>query len=175
MSLIKSVQNPDFKSWVVGKTSASKALKPFRPANRHSQRTLLRARAVEKNELSVLEIKEAQLIKMIQEVANPIAAAMDGGADLSKRSLIDEFIVQMESNSPESEPLSSESRHRLLGTWALIYASSGTVVTRSLIGRALSLLAKLPYVGISDIVQTLMERNGESEMLHFVCEERIES
>ncbi len=45
---------------------------------------------------------------------------------------IDRTIEQLESLSPIQEPLEAVHRHLLMGSWQLIYASRGTVVTRRL-------------------------------------------
>lgn len=44
---------------------------------------------------------------------------------------IDEIVQQLESNNPITRPLSANHLPSLLGNWQLIYASRGTVVTRS--------------------------------------------
>jgi hypothetical protein len=163
MTWIKAVERPKVPSRAVEERVAFKAYGPsFSAAKRQPQKTSLRAQSVDNNELETVALKESKLIQMIQGVSDPIAPAMDEGEDSRKRSSIDEFVAEMEAVSAEAEPLSLESRQRLLGGWALLYASSGTVVTRSLIGRALTLLARLPHVGLSGVAQTLDERNGES-------------
>jgi hypothetical protein len=170
MTWIKAVQRPKVTSLAVGERVAFKAYGPhFSAAKRQPQKTSLRARSVDSSEHNTMTLKESKLIQMIQGVSDPIAPPMDGGEESRRRSSIDEFVAEMEAASPEAEPLSLESRQRLLGGWALMYASSGTVVTRSLIGRALNLLSKLPHVGLSDIAQTLDERNGESVLFLFFC------
>ena len=43
---------------------------------------------------------------------------------------IDKIIQQLEEINPNSQPLSSQNQALLSGSWQLIYASNGTVVTR---------------------------------------------
>lgn len=50
----------------------------------------------------------------------------------SDEAAIEPLIVQLESLSPTAAPLAVEQRQTLLGSWQLIYASRGTVVTRRL-------------------------------------------
>lgn len=169
MTWIRAVERAKVTSRAVEERVAFKAYvgPSFSAAKRQPQKTSLRAQSVDSNEHQTMALKESKLIQMIQGVSDPIAPAMDGGEESRKRLSIDEFVPEMETASPEAEPLSLESRQRLLGGWALMYASSGTVVTRSLIGRALTLLAKLPHVGLSDVTQTLDERNGESLFIFY--------
>lgn len=50
----------------------------------------------------------------------------------SEAGAIDQLIVQLEQLNPTLNPLHPDSLAQLLGRWELIYASRGTVVTRSL-------------------------------------------
>lgn len=60
----------------------------------------------------------------------------------------------------QQEPTVPQASPSLLGEWELIYASNGTVVTRSAPARVLLSASQLPGVGISDITQRLAARDG---------------
>ncbi|NEO86607.1 MAG: PAP fibrillin [Spirulina sp. SIO3F2] len=71
---------------------------------------------------------------------------------------IDEAIAQLEPLTPIAQPLDSEHWSQLLGTWTLIYASRGTVVTRR-INQPSSF--ELPKVQIQQVWQTLSSEAGQ--------------
>jgi hypothetical protein len=67
---------------------------------------------------------------------------------------IDQIICELEALTPIDQPLREEHWPLLLGSWALVYASRGTVVTRRL-GRQLPM-----PVSIRRVWQRLTEANG---------------
>jgi hypothetical protein len=77
---------------------------------------------------------------------------------------VDALITSLEAKPPFPNPLGSdgEPTSRLLfGSWKLIYASNGTVVTRTALAQALVAASSLPGVGLRDIQQNLLSTAGE--------------
>ncbi|HZG38965.1 MAG TPA: PAP/fibrillin family protein [Nodosilinea sp.] len=72
---------------------------------------------------------------------------------------IDQIICELEALNPIAQPLRPEHWPMLLGSWALVYASQGTVVTRRL-GRQLPL-----PVGIQRVWQRLISPEGQGNLL----------
>lgn len=69
-------------------------------------------------------------------------------------------MAALEAATPIPSPLQQAQRggqpaEELLGAWNLVYASSGTYVTRTAAAQALLAASKLPGVGVSDVQQTL--------------------
>lgn len=65
------------------------------------------------------------------------------------------ILDQLAACNPHPAPLSSASQPELLGDWALVFASNGTVVTRTSFAQALTALQDLPGVGLDSITQAL--------------------
>lgn len=84
---------------------------------------------------------------------------------LQAREGIDAAVAALEAATPIPSPLQQPQRGgqpapELLGAWRLVYASSGTYVTRTAAAQALLAASKLPGVGVSDVQQTLEVSGG---------------
>ncbi len=83
---------------------------------------------------------------------------------MQARSEVDFLIKQLEGTQRGAKFLSTAASQAvdpaLPGSWQLVYASNGTVVTRTAFARALFGLANLPGVGIDDIIQNLAVSEG---------------
>eukprot|EP00878_Enallax_costatus_P012185 GHUV01012725.1.p1 GENE.GHUV01012725.1~~GHUV01012725.1.p1 ORF type:complete len:289 (+),score=79.69 GHUV01012725.1:91-957(+) len=108
-----------------------------------------------------------QLEVLLQRL--PGMAAVLPGYNEVKQQLLD-VIEVLEQQNPYPNPLQASSRGQpeqevglhpvpeLLGDWDLVFASNGTVITRTQFAQALVLLARqLPGVGLKDIVQSLSQ------------------
>ena len=76
------------------------------------------------------------------------------------RATIDSSIERLEQGSPIPSPLQQAERggqpsDAILGDWKLVYASSGTYVTRTAAAQALVAASQLPGTGVADIQQSL--------------------
>lgn len=88
------------------------------------------------------------------------AQTISCAARLQARAGIDAAVVALEAATLVPSPLQQPQRGgqpapELLGDWKLVYASSGTYVTRTAAAQALLAASKLPGVGVSDVQQTL--------------------
>jgi len=55
---------------------------------------------------------------------------------------------------------------QLLGDWELVFASNGTVVTRTPLAQKLTALSRLPGVGLEDVQQSLtVQPSGEGLLM----------
>lgn len=100
---------------------------------------------------------EEGLLQQIKTLGYP-AAIFPG--DEQARAGIDAAVVALEAATLVPSPLQQPQRGgqpapELLGDWKLVYASSGTYVTRTAAAQALLAASKLPGVGVSDVQQTL--------------------
>ncbi|PRW60232.1 PAP fibrillin [Chlorella sorokiniana] len=107
---------------------------------------------------------EQELLSAVQALGYP--AAIFPGDEPSRRT-IDGSIAALEAASPTPSPLRQPERGDtpsplLLGEWELVYASSGTYLTRSGGAQALLAASALPGVGVSGIRQGLQLANGSS-------------
>ncbi|KAL4422392.1 hypothetical protein ABPG75_008589 [Micractinium tetrahymenae] len=100
---------------------------------------------------------EQELLRQIGSLGYP-AAIFPG--DEQARAGIDAAVAALEAATPTPSSLQQPQRggqpaEELLGDWQLVYASSGTYVTRTAPAQALLAASKLPGVGVSDVQQTL--------------------
>lgn len=103
---------------------------------------------------------EYRLLEMVTTLPEAISPASLNEAEAGSRRTIDAMVKQLEASSEGENMLSSPD---LIGLWKLRYASTGTVVTRSLFGRLLRLLQQLPFVGLLDVRQ-LLEPQSEGNL-----------
>lgn len=108
---------------------------------------------------------ERALLAAVDALGYP--AAIFPGDEPARRA-IDGSIVALEAATPAPSPLRQPERGGapsplLLGEWELIYASSGTYLTRSRGAQALLGASALPGVGVSGIRQGLQLAGGGSE------------
>ncbi|KAG2498285.1 hypothetical protein HYH03_003546 [Edaphochlamys debaryana] len=107
------------------------------------------------------EIKK-DLDLLLSGLGFPQAVLPSGGADQTKAQ-IDKLLHRLEALTPAPMPLAWAETPGglprvapvLLGDWELVYASNGTVVTRTGLAQLLLSASQLPGVGISDITQSL--------------------
>lgn len=73
------------------------------------------------------------------------------------------LVSVLEAQSPVPEPLTCNDGPSplLFGTWKLVYASNGTVVTRTKLAQALVAASQLPGVGLRDVQQDLINAQGK--------------
>jgi len=95
---------------------------------------------------------ESGLLGMIATLPDAIFPNSLSEGEAHARGAINALVKELEASSEGGNVLSSPD---LIGLWKLRYASTGTVVTRSLLGRLLRLLQQLPFVGLLDVRQML--------------------
>jgi len=100
------------------------------------------------------------VIQKIKTLPNPIFPGGQDNAEASLRGQIDSLVSDLERESPINAPLALEARPLLSGRWRLIYASKGTVVTKSAVGSLLRILNSIPYVGLEEVEQDLVDADG---------------
>lgn len=93
---------------------------------------------------------EQELLSSVEALGRYPTALFPG--DEAGRAGIDAAIAALEAATPTPAPLRSP---LLLGEWQLVYASSGTYVTRTAAAQALLAASALPGVGVGDIRQAL--------------------
>lgn len=113
---------------------------------------------------ALLSEPERALLAAVDALGYP--AAIFPGDEPSRRT-IDSSIAALEAASPTPSPLRQPEcggapSPLLLGDWELIYASSGTYLTRSGGAQALLTASVLPGVGVSGIRQGLQLAGGSS-------------
>ncbi len=89
------------------------------------------------------------------------ASILPSGASAHEQ--LDSLIQELEASSPIPNPLHADgaAAHPLLfGTWKLVFASNGTVVTRTAGAQALVAASLVPGVGLRDIQQELSDSQG---------------
>lgn len=120
------------------------------------QRIYSRIASTSQNNAACTQLEQEILRKLSSLSSNPIYPADSADEALHKEE-IDLLVEELEGSSTDSlsSPLALESRDRLVGTWSLVYANSGTVVTKSLLGTAIKSLDALPYVGLERVEQQL--------------------
>ncbi|PNH09940.1 hypothetical protein TSOC_003415 [Tetrabaena socialis] len=101
------------------------------------------------------EKKELELI--LNRIGFP-ASVLPGEEETKEE--VDLLIRRLEALTPVPQPLQQPGglpgvNPLLLGEWQLVYASNGTVVTRSAPAQLLLQASQLPGVGLSDIMQVL--------------------
>mmetsp|Transcript_13410 Transcript_13410/g.28682 ORF Transcript_13410/g.28682 Transcript_13410/m.28682 type:complete len:286 (-) Transcript_13410:678-1535(-) len=113
---------------------------------------------------------KAQLLTLLDDIAakhGPAAAILPGLPQ--EKAQVDELLQQLQHDDsskplradipiddPDSAPSAEAVDPLLLGDWDLVYASNGTVVTRTGLGQVLlSAGSALPGVGLSNIMQKL--------------------
>lgn len=79
-----------------------------------------------------------------------------------QRTKIDLLVTKLEDNSPNQGPLDADSDYYplLFGCWKLLYASNGTVVTRTVLVQSLSAASAIPGVGLRNVQQRLSKSAG---------------
>ncbi|PSC74132.1 Alkylglycerol monooxygenase [Micractinium conductrix] len=98
---------------------------------------------------------EQELLTAVKSLGYP-AAVFPG--DEQQRAGIDAAIQTLEAATPTPSPLRQPGggpSPLLLGEWKLVYASSGTYVTRTTVAQALLAASRLPGCGVADIQQSL--------------------
>jgi hypothetical protein len=100
---------------------------------------------------------EQELLTAVKALGYP-ASIFPG--DEAARSQIDSSVQHLEAANPTPAPLQQPGRGGqpsplLLGDWKLVYASSGTYVTRTSGAQALLAASKLPGTGVADVQQSL--------------------
>lgn len=102
-------------------------------------------------------LPQQDLLAAVESLGYP-ASIFPG--DEQSRAGIDSSIKRLEEANPTPSPLQQAERGgqpspALLGDWQLIYASSGTYVTRTAAAQALLAASRLPGTGVADVRQAL--------------------
>lgn len=116
-----------------------------------------------------LEKRKGELRKELTALGFPQSVLPGGGEAKGK---VDLLIAELEAMTPVTFPLRAQSAQLsspegpadplLLGQWVLVYASNGTVVTRSTPAQIILAASQLPGVGLQDIQQQLnIDSTGE--------------
>lgn len=98
----------------------------------------------------------AAVLGRISLLPAPIFPGGQNEDEAEQRRQINAIIEEMEASSPVPSPLAPAARDLLVGDWELIYASVGTVVTKSAVGSILRGLRYVPYVGLNQVDQKLV-------------------
>lgn len=99
---------------------------------------------------------EERLLAQLARLGFP--AGILPGADRQGREELDSLVAALEAGTPTPHPLGhggSPPDPLLFCAWRLVYASNGTVVTRTPAAQALVAASGVPGVGLKDVVQQL--------------------
>ena len=98
-----------------------------------------------------------------------LQGVLPGSGSPDDRARVLALVADLERAAP-FDPAAPGAEASLLGTWQLVFASDGTVVTRTPLAQALASLPGVPGFGLSDIRQELREPAGAPAGAGASCE-----
>ncbi|GFR46872.1 hypothetical protein Agub_g8513, partial [Astrephomene gubernaculifera] len=154
-------------------SNAASSVRQQRCFHRHSKALPARVSDYRHDTECHLAETKKELDRLLQNLGFP-QTVLPG--ELKAKAEIDKVLHRLEALNPNPNPLQADIEQRptgdlsgisplLLGEWELLYASNGTVVTRTAPAQWLLLSAsKLPGMGLSDIEQVLSLSPGDGSL-----------